>query len=223
MRSPLDKPHRITSPFGTRTLNGKLENHNGIDLVPLDGRHPTDIFAVCDGVVTHVISNLPDSHTGLSVTSNTAGNLIRYQTEDGFSIINYHLKGNSVMVTVGQKIKEGQKIATMGTTGRSTGIHLHYEIRDPDNKAIDPALYLGTGKPLVEKEDEEMTKEQFKKMFLEEMDDYKQQSNTLPASNWAVNEMKQAVEIGITDGTRPRANATREEVAVMITRATATK
>jgi len=149
MRSPLTKPHRITSHFGRRVLGGRSEHHNGIDLVPLDRLHPTDIVAVCPGTVTHVISHLPDSHTGLNIRNNTAGNLIRFRTDNDFSIIYYHLRANSVTVKVGQRVQEGQKVGIMGTTGRSTGIHLHYEIHNPNRQAIDPLPFLEGGKILL--------------------------------------------------------------------------
>lgn len=69
MRSPLNKEHRVTSPFGMRNLKGNLEMHNVIDLVPLDTVHPCELYAVCDGIVEDVCKKISDSHTGLYVTA----------------------------------------------------------------------------------------------------------------------------------------------------------
>ena len=64
------------------------------------------------------------------------------------------------------------------------------------------------------KEDEEMTQEQFNKF----MDNWLAERRSLPVSDWAKEEMEQAKEEGITDGTAPQAFATREQVAAMILR-----
>lgn len=65
-------------------------------------------------------------------------------------------------------------------------------------------------------EEEEMTQEQFDKM----MDEYLRKREKLSASSWAVKELNEAKKRGITDGTNPRGLATREEVALMVHRAT---
>jgi len=145
MKSPLDKAHVITSKFGMRTLAGVTSMHNGIDLCPQDGKHPTDIVAVCDGTVTYKVSNLPDGHTGLNVSNNAAGNCIYYKTDDGYRIQYHHLKADSICVNVNQRVQAGDKIGVMGTTGKSTGVHLHYEIRNPAGNPVDPLPYLDNG------------------------------------------------------------------------------
>ena len=76
MRSPLNKNHRVTSPFGRRILAGKPEMHNGIDFVPSDGKHPADLFAVADGVIDDIRTTVPDSHTGLGVKDMITGNFV---------------------------------------------------------------------------------------------------------------------------------------------------
>ena len=70
MISPLNKPYRPSSLYGWRDLTGngiKDDFHNGIDMVPQDGKHPTNILAVTDGTITDMRNNVPDSHTGLGV------------------------------------------------------------------------------------------------------------------------------------------------------------
>ena len=142
MRSPMDKPNRITSRFGPRTLDGKFAMHNGIDLAPADRTHPCAIYAVCGGTVVDVISHLPETHTGLKVTTNQRGNLVCWETPERFRVWMMHLKAGSVTLKKGDTVSEGDVIGVMGTTGRSTGIHLHYELRDPRGQAFDPEPYL---------------------------------------------------------------------------------
>lgn len=148
MRSPLNKSHRVTSPFGNRMLSGVSEMHNGIDLVPLDGKHPTDLFATADGVIDDIRTTVPDSHTGLKVTTMITGNFVNIKTKDGYLVIYRHIKSNSIPANLkkGASVKIGDKIGIMGTTGQSTGVHLHYELRDTKGASFDPAPYIGTEK-----------------------------------------------------------------------------
>ena len=150
MKSPLNKNHKVTSPYGRRILGGKSEMHNGIDLVPADGGHPADLFAVADGVVDDIRSIVPDSHTGLRVTTMVTGNFVNIKTNDGYLVIYRHLKAGSIPENIkkGADIKAGDKIGVMGTTGQSTGVHLHYELRNPKGEAFDPAPYINTDKIL---------------------------------------------------------------------------
>lgn len=52
------------------------------------------------------------------------------------------MRNNSIVVSVGQKVSEGQILGTQGSTGNSTGDHVHFEIRKADKSKIDPAPYL---------------------------------------------------------------------------------
>ena len=113
----------VTSPFGYRTnpILGVLEFHDGIDIAVMEG---TPVVSVIAGVVTEIRY------------SNTFGNLIRINSEtNGYEIMYAHL--NEIIVSVGDVVEKGQKVATSGNTGLSTGPHLHYtvlyngELRDP--------------------------------------------------------------------------------------------
>ena len=53
-----------------------------------------------------------------------------------------HMRDNSIMISENQQIKEGQRIGIQGSTGWSTGDHLHFEIRQSNHKDIDPTQYL---------------------------------------------------------------------------------
>jgi hypothetical protein len=148
--NPINKLYRVTSPYGMRTLSGVWQMHNGIDLVPADGKHPCDLFATVSGTIDDVRTTVPDSHTGLNVTAMVTGNCVNIRTTDGHTVIYRHMKGNSIPSAIrkGAKVTAGTKIGVMGTTGQSSGVHLHYEIRNPAGASLDPAPYLNGSKTL---------------------------------------------------------------------------
>ncbi|HPT66154.1 MAG TPA: M23 family metallopeptidase [Candidatus Woesebacteria bacterium] len=69
------------------------------------------------------------------------GNYVVVNHGNGYSTLYAHMLNNSIVVTPGQVVKQGQKLGTMGSTGRSTGTHLHFEIRGPKGN-IDPLSVL---------------------------------------------------------------------------------
>lgn len=102
----------------------KEELHNGIDIAAPEG---TVVFPVKNGIVTDVY------------TSDTYGNCVKYKTEDGYEIMYAHLQ--KALVKKGKKIKVGEKIALVGSTGLSTGAHLHYTI-EKNGELIDPLNFV---------------------------------------------------------------------------------
>lgn len=103
----------ITSSCGEREnpILQKMEYHNGLDIAVEEN---TEAVAVKDGVVTEVRN------------SETLGNVLKYQTEDGYIIMYAHL--NNILVEKGETVKQGQVIAMTGNTGLSTGPHIHYSV-----------------------------------------------------------------------------------------------
>lgn len=101
--------------------------HNGIDLAAPAG---TPIQAVMDGVV---IAN--------SYQAGGAGNYIKIRHADGTTSTYMHMRSRSPL-KVGQRVSTGQVIGGVGTTGSSTGNHLHLEIRDKNGKPFNPLLFL---------------------------------------------------------------------------------
>jgi murein DD-endopeptidase MepM/ murein hydrolase activator NlpD len=121
---------RVSSGFGSRIhpITGQRKNHNGIDFAAPLG---TSIQATADGEVTR---------SGMS--KGGYGNVIEIRHADG-SVTRYaHNKSNGVKV--GENVKAGQVIGKVGSTGRSTGSHLHYEVLK-DGKATDPNLAFNSG------------------------------------------------------------------------------
>jgi murein DD-endopeptidase MepM/ murein hydrolase activator NlpD len=116
----------ISSNLGYRNdpLTGKRAYHNGIDISTSEG---TPIIAPANGVVVEVSS------------SRTLGNTLGIDHMNGYTTIYGHLKAFNVKV--GERITRGQIIGYLGNTGRSTGPHLHYEVR-LNGKPVNPKLYI---------------------------------------------------------------------------------
>lgn len=112
----------LTSGYGWRW--GRM--HKGIDIAAPVG---TPILAASDG---EVIS------AGWS--SGGYGNLVRIRHFDGSITLYAH--NSRILVTRGQRVTQGQQIAAMGSTGYSTGSHLHFEIHPQSGKAINPMAFL---------------------------------------------------------------------------------
>jgi murein DD-endopeptidase MepM/ murein hydrolase activator NlpD len=117
----------FTSGYGVRSdpFKGRAAMHAGIDLA---GPIGTPIYATADAVVGRSEYN-----------SGGYGNLVELEHGHGIQTRYGHLSKS--LVTAGQKVKRGDMIGLMGSTGRSTGSHLHYEVR-VDGKAVNPVPFL---------------------------------------------------------------------------------
>jgi murein DD-endopeptidase MepM/ murein hydrolase activator NlpD len=120
----------VTSPFGQREapLGGGVQFHTGMDISVPTG---TPVRATADGVV---------SFSGWNAGS---GNLV--VLEHGFGYSTFFAHARSTNVQVGQRVKRGDVIAYSGSTGNSTGPHLHYEVWK-NGKAINPKGFLEVAK-----------------------------------------------------------------------------
>jgi len=120
-RVPLNKM-KVTSKFGYRfhPVLKKRKLHKGVDLkAPMN----TPLYAPIGGIVTY------------SGWASGYGKYIKIKHKHGYETRYGHL--NKLLVKTGTKVKKGQVIAKTGNTGRSTGPHLHYEVRDR-GKPLDP-------------------------------------------------------------------------------------
>jgi murein DD-endopeptidase MepM/ murein hydrolase activator NlpD len=115
MRTPVDGA-RITSKYGYRThpISRVQKKHNGIDFAAPTG---TPIYASGDATVVH------------RAYSGGAGNLIKLDHGDGMQTWYMHLSKFADTLVLGEPVRQGQIIGYVGSTGASTGPHLHYEIR----------------------------------------------------------------------------------------------
>lgn len=118
--------NRITSGFGMRRhpITKKRSFHNGIDI---KGRRGTKVKAPADGVVVSA------GRAGL------LGRLVRIKTSNGLLLYFGHL--HRYKCRKGQKVKRGQLIGTIGSSGRATGPHLHFAVKY-NNKYMNPISYL---------------------------------------------------------------------------------
>jgi len=116
----------ISSHFGQRTdpFSGQLAMHDGIDFA---GKEGSNVIAVAGGVITW---------TG---TRSGYGEMVEISHGDGFVTRYAHNKEN--LVEPGDIVTKGQPIALMGSSGRSTGAHVHYEVYK-HGRPVDPATYV---------------------------------------------------------------------------------
>ncbi len=121
---PVKETYRFTSGFGPRWG----EMHRGIDLA---ARSRTPIYATADGVVTRAGWN------------GGYGRVVYIKHPFGIETRYAHLA--RIRVKKGQSVSRGQKIGDMGNSGRSTGTHLHYEVR-VGGKAVNPMIFIKAGR-----------------------------------------------------------------------------
>ena len=123
---PVKSAFRYTSGFGVRSdpFTGGSRMHAGTDFAAPSG---TPIYATADGIVTHAgwLSGF--------------GRLVKIKHEFGIETLYAHQ--SQIRVKVGQRVSRGERIGDMGSSGRSTGTHLHYEVR-VGGKPVNPMIYI---------------------------------------------------------------------------------
>jgi murein DD-endopeptidase MepM/ murein hydrolase activator NlpD len=122
---------RVTSEFGLRRdpFTGKPHFHGGVDLAAPAG---SAIRAAAEGEVV------------FSGRSGPSGNLVTVRHPDG--LVTSYAHAARTLVRAGQKVAEGDVLATVGSSGRSTGPHLHFAV-EKDGQEIDPAAFLSSDPP----------------------------------------------------------------------------
>ncbi|MGQ0801196.1 MAG: peptidoglycan DD-metalloendopeptidase family protein [Pseudomarimonas sp.] len=115
-----------SSPFGMRIdpITGRREFHSGVDF---NGQRGTDILAVADGVVA------------FSGRHNSYGNMVDIDHGNGY--VTRYAHNHLNMVKPGERVRAGEVIAKMGSTGRVTGTHVHFEVWNND-RAVNPHQFL---------------------------------------------------------------------------------
>ncbi len=119
---------RVTSPYGPRTLFGRLACHRGIDFARRLG---ANVYAVDAGRVAWVGS------------TELGGNTVVIAHPDGWTTYYLHLASVVPGVVAGADVVGGQLIAGVGSTGRSTGNHLHFAAKNSSDQWVDPGPLLG--------------------------------------------------------------------------------
>lgn len=128
---------RLTSSFGVRSdpFRGSQAFHAGLDI---PGPVGTPIYATADGIVSR------------SERAGAYGLLVEINHGKGIQTRYAHL--SKMLVNPNTRVRRGQLIGLMGSTGRSTGPHLHYEVRI-DGRAVNPTPYIQAGDQLVAMQD----------------------------------------------------------------------
>ena len=127
MKIPVAVQYTVTSPYGDRfhPITGQWKHHAGVDL-GVD--YNTPVYAAAAGVV--------------SMASWYGGYGKSVMIDHGDGIQSLYAHNNSLLVEEGQYVNQGQPIALSGSTGNSTGPHLHFEVRK-DGNDIDPYTFIG--------------------------------------------------------------------------------
>ncbi|WP_119394024.1 peptidoglycan DD-metalloendopeptidase family protein [Salinibius halmophilus] len=116
----------LSSRFGYRTdpFNGKIAWHSGIDFA---GKEGSNVIAVASGIVTFA-----DERSGYGLL---------VELNHGNGVVTRYAHSKELLVNVGDVIHKGQPVALMGSTGRSTGPHVHFEVLR-NGKRVDPLTYI---------------------------------------------------------------------------------
>lgn len=129
---PLNVPWTQATDFAQRrAFNGKLDTlyfHDGIDLAPNSGTNGANVHAGAAGKVIYTGSL---EARGLSVA-----------VDHGLGVTSYYFHLSQINVRVGQTLQNGEIVGLVGSTGRSTGSHLHWEVR-VNGLITDPRNFLG--------------------------------------------------------------------------------
>lgn len=137
------KQYRITSPFGRRKDpfgSGKMLPHTGIDLVGKEPNDPIEAFVAGEVIYSG------DTHPGTGLGG--FGWVVLVKDHNGYVHMYAHLAAGSCRVNIGDQVVAGQVLGVQGSTGKSTGKHLHYEVRSCSSPSygysfhIDPMRYL---------------------------------------------------------------------------------
>ena len=132
--APPIKGREINSAFGLRRLAGEAaaRHHAGVDIAAPMG---SSVYASTEGVILR---------TGYDAGG--YGNFIEVRHPNGMNTLYGHL--SRVDIASGQAVAQGERIGLVGSTGRSTGPHLHFEVRRNDRQ-INPTRVLGRSLPVV--------------------------------------------------------------------------
>lgn len=127
--NPAPTYSRVSSGYGYRIhpISGERKLHAGIDLACASG---APIMAAAAGQVVY-------AHYG-----GGAGYVVELRHEEGFRTRYLHLLAGSFLVSAEQQVQTGQQLAGCGSTGYSTGAHLHFEVRPEGGSTIDPQPFL---------------------------------------------------------------------------------
>lgn len=197
---PVTGAFRVTCEYGRKGSLWSSGYHKGIDLV-CDDRN---VYCTCDGTVKTV-----------GWDPNGWGRYVRVQEKTtGLIHIFCHFVRDSVRVKVGDPVSRLSVLGTMGTTGNSTGVHLHFQIEDAYRTVYDPTSWLGIPNAVGSYHSNDYQIKEVDEMA------YKDEAS-IPA--WAKDAVQKVTDAGLMLGDdqgnfRPNAPITRAEMAVLAAR-----
>lgn len=155
IKGELNKQFKITSPFGKRVhpISKKVSMHNGVDLVKKTGKSLGEPILA------------PEAGRILEARKSTApgggyGYYVKMQGKSGVVHLLAHMVPNSLKVKKGWVVEQGDVLGLLGSSGNSTGPHLHWEVR-VNGKFVDPIDWIGSnGGPNLPKDFKAWTKNQ---------------------------------------------------------------
>lgn len=138
--------YAVKSEFGTRNdpYTGNKASHSGLDIAPLSGDYGTvNVIAAKSGTVIRVNNDPTCESNSLNESCNGSGygNYVEIEHQDGNTTLYGHMHKNTITVSVGDIVDQGQVIGKVGSSGRSTGMHLHFEMRE-NSIAVNPLNYI---------------------------------------------------------------------------------
>ena len=135
----------VSSTYGPRTIQGKSSFHYGIDIAS-SACSSNVIIATRSGTVTTAKGGCATYGSYGNSCNGGYGNYVIIDHGDGTSSVYAHMTKDSIVVREGQAVRQGEKIGLMGSSGSSTGCHLHFEVRVNGSK-VDPLKYINTSNP----------------------------------------------------------------------------
>lgn len=125
--------------------------HEAIDIIGDNNKNNNSGYL--DYIISHSagkIVELRKNYQTNDKTGSSYGNYILIKHDNNFYTLYAHLKYGSINLNLNDIVTKGQVIGYMGNTGMAKGAHLHFEVRDINNKKIDPTKYIDTDLPVIE-------------------------------------------------------------------------
>ena len=197
---PVTGNFKVTCEYGRKGTLWASGYHKGIDLTCSN----LDIYCTCDGIVKTV-----------GWDADGWGQYVRVQESTTKKIhIFCHMVKGSVKVAVGQEVNRSSILGTMGTTGNSTGVHLHFQIEDSKRNVYDPTEWLNIPNKVGSYDSKNYPIEEVKTMAYRDEESF---------PKWAKDEIAEVTKEGLMEGDpngnfRPNDPVTRAELAVVLSR-----
>lgn len=134
----------VSSYFSIRTIQGVTKMHKGIDISATCNDNV--VIAAKSGTVTKVYNGCDNNGYYGNECGNGFGNQVYITHEDGMVTVYAHLYPDTITVSVGDTVEQGEKLGMVGNSGSSTGCHLHFQI-EVNGEPVDPLEYVDPENP----------------------------------------------------------------------------